>query len=124
MTRRPNPRGFPEWSLPEPTVPTIAEYTPAPAPPTPIRPVQTAVEVTDRDGWRNRAACIGADIDLFFAPRGDDRYADQARAICASCEVKADCLEYALATGQRYGIWGGTTERQRRAMRRARRRAA
>jgi WhiB family transcriptional regulator, redox-sensing transcriptional regulator len=78
--------------------------------------------------WRVRAACAGYPNELFF-PGGDPnpRVIDRVLAVCSICPVAADCLEYALETNQRSGIWGGTTEDERRSLRRkwlaARRRA-
>ncbi|MBO2448734.1 WhiB family transcriptional regulator [Actinomadura barringtoniae] len=66
-------------------------------------------------GWMSRAACIGCDPEIFFSlhrPGGTAR----ARQICRSCSVRNECLEYALAAGERFGIWGGATFEQRRTM--------
>jgi WhiB family redox-sensing transcriptional regulator len=74
--------------------------------------------------WREDAACLDVDPDMFFPTRGDHQAAEQARDFCtARCSVTADCLEYALRTGQDIGIWGGTTSRQRSALRRKRKAA-
>ncbi len=66
--------------------------------------------------WRSAAACRSADPDLFF-PISDSGPAReqtaQAKAICATCRVRRECLAFALRTGQIYGIWGGTTEHER-----------
>jgi WhiB family redox-sensing transcriptional regulator len=66
--------------------------------------------------WRSAAACRSADPDLFF-PISDSGPAReqtaQAQAICATCQVRRECLAFALRTGQTYGIWGGTTEYER-----------
>jgi WhiB family redox-sensing transcriptional regulator len=59
---------------------------------------------------------------LFF-PQDDDAVA-RAKAICGGCEVESDCLEHALASREKEGIWGGATERERRSIIRRRRRAA
>jgi WhiB family transcriptional regulator, redox-sensing transcriptional regulator len=72
--------------------------------------------------WETRANCRGVDPDLFFPERGAS--AEEAKAVCQGCAVRAECLEYALAAGENLGIWGGTNARQRRAIRRQRRRAA
>jgi WhiB family redox-sensing transcriptional regulator len=69
------------------------------------------------EGWWADAACRGHDIDTFFPRRGES--AIPAREICAGCSVNAECLDYALANGIHYGVWGGKSERQRRGMRRA-----
>jgi WhiB family redox-sensing transcriptional regulator len=67
--------------------------------------------------WQERAACRGADVALFFPERGEDVTA--AKAVCATCPVRAQCLAHGM--NEKYGIWGGTSERERRNMRRARR---
>ena len=74
--------------------------------------------------WRTGAACRDTDPDLFF-PVGQtgpaiDHIAS-AKAVCFSCDVRAECLEYSLMTNQDAGIWGGTTEDERRKIRRERR---
>jgi WhiB family transcriptional regulator, redox-sensing transcriptional regulator len=66
-------------------------------------------------GWRYRAACRGADLEVFFPGRGQS--AEHARQICASCPVRQPCLDYALRHGIVHGIWGGLTGRDRRALR-------
>jgi WhiB family redox-sensing transcriptional regulator len=66
-------------------------------------------------GWRYRAACRGVDLDLFFPDRGES--AEPARQICAGCQVRQPCLDYALSRGIVHGIWGGLSERNRRALR-------
>ncbi|MEM7323501.1 MAG: WhiB family transcriptional regulator [Actinomycetota bacterium] len=67
--------------------------------------------------WYVDGACRGLDPDLFFPERGEST-AD-AKAVCAGCVVRAECLEWALATRERFGIWGGTSERERRRLRRS-----
>lgn len=69
--------------------------------------------------WRDLGACQGMPTDLFFPQRGD--LTEYAKEICRGCVVRAQCLEYALENFEMFGIWGGTSERQRRRMRRARR---
>jgi WhiB family redox-sensing transcriptional regulator len=77
--------------------------------------------------WRAAGACLNADPDLFF-PISSAGPAQQqiarAKVICAGCEVRRQCLEFALAHDQAYGIWGGTTSEDRQRDRRRRRRAA
>lgn len=72
------------------------------------------------DEWRRHAACRDTDPDLFF-PVGTTGPAieqiENAKAVCGECDAKADCLEYALATNQDSGIWGGTSEEERRQLR-------
>lgn len=68
--------------------------------------------------WMARASCRGMDPDLFFPARGESP--QDAIAVCATCPVRRHCLDYALATGMKHGIWGGTSELQRRRLRRNR----
>lgn len=68
--------------------------------------------VQESEPWAGRAACRGADPALFFPGPDDDETI--ALGICARCPVRQPCLEYALEARERFGIWGGTTERQRR----------
>ena len=77
--------------------------------------------------WRLRSACTDVDTNLFFPIGLTGDAIDQtnlAKAICRECPVKGQCLEFALRTMQDYGVWGGRTEDERRAIRRARRAAA
>ena len=74
--------------------------------------------------WRTRAACTGIDSDIFYPASEDDADAMEAKAICAVCPVQTSCLEHALASREREGIWGGTTERERRRIHRQRRKTA
>jgi WhiB family redox-sensing transcriptional regulator len=66
--------------------------------------------------WQDKALCAQVDPDLFFPERGDSTL--PAKRICARCEVRAECLDAALARGERWGIWGGLSEHQRRQLRR------
>ncbi len=68
--------------------------------------------------WQERANCLGVDPDLFFPERGASTR--EAKSVCSSCEVRVDCLEYALVNGEKFGIWGGLSERERRRLRRQR----
>jgi len=72
--------------------------------------------------WRAQAACKDNDIDIFFPPSDDA--AGPARAICARCPVQESCREWAIATRQPDGVWGGLTETERRRIRRRRQAAA
>ena len=74
-------------------------------------------DVGDR-GWQIQANCLGVDPDLFFPERGASTR--EAKAVCRACVVREDCLEYALVNGEKFGIWGGLSERERRRLRRAR----
>ena len=72
----------------------------------------------DELSWQDYGACRGADADLFFPERGASTR--KAKAICGECDVKAPCLEFAIVTGEKFGIWGGMSERERRRVRRQR----
>jgi WhiB family transcriptional regulator, redox-sensing transcriptional regulator len=77
--------------------------------------------------WRSTGACLGADPDLFFpisATGLAQKQIAQAKTICAGCRVRQECLDFAMAHDQVYGIWGGTTPEDRQRDRRRKRRAA
>ena len=76
--------------------------------------------------WLHDARCIGEDPDLFFPAGTTSEVSIQiraAKAVCAGCPVRRDCLEWSLVTCQDAGVWGGLDEEERRVIRRARRRA-
>ena len=81
----------------------------------------TLPELAKPDQWRLRALCRSVDPDLFF-PVGTTGLAleqiAEAKAVCSMCCVNEQCLEYALATNQDSGVWGGTSEEERRSLRR------
>jgi WhiB family redox-sensing transcriptional regulator len=68
--------------------------------------------------WQDQANCMGVDPDLFFPERGASTR--EAKEVCRGCVVREDCLEYALTNGEKFGIWGGMSERERRRIRRQR----
>ena len=70
------------------------------------------------EAWRESAACAGADIEVFFPDDGDEIGTAAAKAICENCPVQEACLQYALATNQTEGVWGGMDKHERRRMRR------
>src|SRR3954466_14304498 len=67
---------------------------------------------TPPDFWQERAACFGVEPDVFFPVSEEE--AGPALAFCAVCPIREECLSWALKNGERYGVWGGTTEQQRR----------
>lgn len=96
-------------------------------PPTlgPHAPVQFQKDVflmMKSQAWREQGLCKGVDPEIFYPVSDED--GDEAKAICADCPVRIQCLEYALIARERDGIWGGCTERERRRIIRQRRRAA
>jgi len=79
--------------------------------------------LADEDNWRNRGACVSADPDLFFpiSSAGASRQQEErAKAVCARCGVRTECLDYALASRQVHGVWGGLGEAELGALRRGR----
>jgi WhiB family redox-sensing transcriptional regulator len=71
--------------------------------------------------WRNRAACLDEDPELFF-PTGNTGPAllqiEETKAVCGRCKVAHTCLEWAMESGQDFGVWGGLSEDERRALKR------
>ncbi|HCB34313.1 MAG TPA: WhiB family transcriptional regulator [Acidimicrobiaceae bacterium] len=76
------------------------------------------IEAETRDQWWDLANCLGVDPDLFYPERGASTR--EAKDVCRGCVVRDDCLEYALSNGEKFGIWGGLSERERRRVRRQR----
>ena len=72
--------------------------------------------------WRQSAACRGVDPEIFY-PASEEE-AVVAKGFCAACPVRQACLEFALASRERDGVWGGATEKDRRRMLRQRRKSA
>ncbi len=73
---------------------------------------------SDELAWQDLANCRGADPDLFFPERGASTRT--AKSICRECSVQAECLEFAIVSSEKFGIWGGLSERDRRKIRRER----
>lgn len=78
--------------------------------------VHSSREVPAELQWQSEALCAQTDPEAFFPEKGGSTR--EAKKICASCEVKAQCLEYALKNDERFGIWGGLSERERRKLKR------
>ena len=70
----------------------------------------------DDDQWQERGLCAQTDPEAFFPEKGGSTR--EAKRICSRCDVKAECLEYALGHDERFGIWGGLSERERRKLKR------
>jgi WhiB family transcriptional regulator, redox-sensing transcriptional regulator len=66
--------------------------------------------------WQGDALCSQTDPEAFFPEKGGSTR--DAKKICSQCTVKSECLEYALKNDERFGIWGGLSERERRRLRR------
>ena len=72
--------------------------------------------MTEDPEWQERALCAQTDPEAFFPEKGGSTR--EAKRICTTCEVRAECLEYALEHDERFGIWGGLSERERRRLKR------
>ncbi len=87
-----------------------------------VAPLPTGTGAPSNDeGWRLDALCAETDPEAFFPEKGGSTR--EAKRVCMGCAVRAECLEYALAADERFGIWGGLSERERRRVRLARRTA-
>ena len=75
-----------------------------------------AVDEAEEPGWQERALCAQTDPEAFFPEKGGSTR--EAKRICTGCEVRGECLEYALEHDERFGIWGGLSERERRRVKR------
>lgn len=76
---------------------------------------QAVAEDDNALAWQSDALCAQTDPEAFFPEKGGSTR--DAKKICATCEVRAQCLEYALQNDERFGIWGGLSERERRKLR-------
>jgi len=70
----------------------------------------------EEQGWQEQALCAETDPEAFFPEKGGSTR--EAKKICTGCEVRTECLEFALGNDERFGIWGGLSERERRRLRR------
>jgi WhiB family redox-sensing transcriptional regulator len=81
-----------------------------------IEVAPATIDPADDDQWQERALCAQTDPEAFFPEKGGSTR--EAKRICLGCEVRDRCLEYALAHDERFGIWGGLSERERRRLKR------
>ncbi|WP_172149082.1 WhiB family transcriptional regulator [Isoptericola chiayiensis] len=85
----------------------------------PVLPLFGQGDVDDDEtllGWQERALCAQTDPEAFFPEKGGSTR--EAKKVCASCDVRSECLDYALEHDERFGIWGGLSERERRKLKR------
>ena len=75
------------------------------------------LNITTPPGWMTGGVCAQVDPELWFPEKGGSTR--EAKALCARCPVHPECLAYALAHDERFGVWGGASERDRRRMRRS-----
>ncbi len=100
-------------TLPDPLAIDPNDLTPLPVDDTAVSPLSLLLGAAE-DGelsWQDQALCAQTDPELFHEKGGSTR---EAKRVCESCEVRSECLEYALANDERFGIWGGMSERERR----------
>lgn len=86
-----------------------------------VRSLEKLEEVPPLMDWRHRSACLDEDPELFF-PIGNTGPAilqiEEAKQVCRRCDVREQCLAWALEAGQDHGVWGGLSEDERRALKR------
>lgn len=81
--------------------------------------ITSSIDFFNSRAFMESAACRGVDPDLFFPDRGESL--EPAKRVCRGCPVQVACLDHALAGNEKFGVWGGTSERERRRLRRERR---
>ena len=104
--------GSPPGAIPRPHLTVVPDAPVAFEPPVAFDPEP---EVPS-DQWQDRALCAQTDPEAFFPEKGGSTR--EAKKICLGCEVRHECLEYALEHDERFGIWGGLSERERRRLKR------
>jgi WhiB family redox-sensing transcriptional regulator len=103
-------------AVPMPTAHTRPHLSVVPDAPAPYDPEPLPDEEIPADQWQDKALCAQTDPEAFFPEKGGSTR--EAKKICLGCEVRHECLEYALAHDERFGIWGGLSERERRRLKR------
>jgi WhiB family transcriptional regulator, redox-sensing transcriptional regulator len=94
----------------------VPAHVPAPVPaPAPAASPWTDLSPAGDASWRLEALCAETDPEAFFPEKGGSTR--DAKRVCSGCSVRAECLEFALANDERFGIWGGLSERERRRLR-------
>lgn len=116
-----------EADVPDEVTTALLQTTPVEKPTTkpktgklqnPVNAVAMVILGSSERSWQTKANCMGVDPDLFFPERGASTR--EAKEVCRGCVVREDCVEFALANGEKFGIWGGLSERERRRLRRQR----
>ena len=103
------------WNLLEADGPFPTDLAAAPTPVAPVLPIFGTPADDGLMGWQERALCAQTDPEAFFPEKGGSTR--DAKKVCGACNVRSQCLEYALANDERFGIWGGLSERERRRLR-------
>jgi WhiB family transcriptional regulator, redox-sensing transcriptional regulator len=106
---------LPVSSFPRPSLTLLPDWAAGLEPSTPEWPAPGAAD----EAWRLDALCAETDPEAFFPEKGGSTR--EAKRVCTGCAVRAECLEFALANDERFGIWGGLSERERRRLRLQRR---
>ncbi len=107
------------WNIMDPNgpFPSQAEQAAPPAPDNVLALLGTTGRGDDSpESWHERALCAQTDPEAFFPEKGGSTR--EAKKVCVGCEVRTECLEYALSNDERFGIWGGLSERERRKLKR------
>jgi WhiB family transcriptional regulator, redox-sensing transcriptional regulator len=102
-------------SFPRPSLTLLPDWSAGLEPTLPEWPAAGAGD----EAWRLDALCAETDPEAFFPEKGGSTR--EAKRVCTGCAVRAECLEFALANDERFGIWGGLSERERRRLRLQRR---
>jgi len=79
-----------------------------------LKAARQAARLGQRPAWHDLARCAETDPEMFFPENGES--ARPAKRVCGGCEVRAECLQDALDRGERFGVWGGLSERERRVL--------
>ena len=79
-----------------------------------LEAARQAARLGQRPAWHDLARCAETDPEMFFPEKGESTR--PAKRVCAGCEVRAECLQDALDHGERFGVWGGLSERERRVL--------
>ncbi len=103
-------------SFSHPFLTLVSDFSAAPEP-MPSLPWTAGSD--DDNAWRLQALCAETDPEAFFPDKGGSTR--EAKRVCTGCDVRAECLEFALTSDERFGIWGGLSERERRRLRLQRR---
>jgi WhiB family redox-sensing transcriptional regulator len=74
------------------------------------------IEICAQEPWMRQAVCLEIDPDLFYPDRGDSWGSRAAKRICTACPVREDCLQFAVAHHEHFGVWGGLTPTERQRM--------
>jgi WhiB family redox-sensing transcriptional regulator len=101
------------------TTGTGRKRQPKPKPLAVVEALPVTHDKPDPDGtgdWVERGSCRQTDPELFFPTRSATHFAREAKQVCHSCPVTAECLEHALSTREEFGVWGGLSARERRAL--------